>query len=89
MTLGAEFGDIAGLVYRSILLPSAVGVAIGLGASAWLTRLLQSLLFGVSTGDPGTLAAAGFTLLLISVAAAAGPALRAALSDPAKVLRRE
>jgi putative ABC transport system permease protein len=89
MALGAEFGDIAGLVYRDILLPSAVGLAIGMGAAAWLTRLLQSLLFGVTPGDPKTLALAGFTLLGISVLAAAGPALRAALTDPAKVLRGE
>jgi ABC-type antimicrobial peptide transport system permease subunit len=89
MALGAEFGDIAGLVYRDILLPSAVGLVIGMGAAVWLARLLQSLLFGVTPGDPKTLALAGFTLLGISVLAAAGPALRAALTDPAKVLRRE
>jgi putative ABC transport system permease protein len=89
MALGAEFGDIAGLIYRGILLPSAVGLAIGMGAATWLTRLLQSLLFGVTAGDPKTLALAGFTLLGISVLAATGPAVRAALSDPAKVLRRE
>jgi putative ABC transport system permease protein len=89
MALGAEFGDIAGLVYRGVLLPSAVGLAIGMGAAVWLTRLIQSLLFGVTAGDSKTLALAGFTLLGISVLAATGPAIRAALSDPAKVLRRE
>jgi len=87
--LGAEFRDIAGLVFRGILLPSAVGLAIGMGAAVWLTRLLKSLLFGVTAGDPKTLVVAGFTLLGISVLAATGPALRAGLSDPAKVLRRE
>jgi len=89
MALGAEFGDIAGLVYRDILLPSAIGLAIGIGAAMWLTRLFKSLLFGVTAGDMKTLALAGFTLLGISVLAATGPAVRAALSDPAKVLRRE
>jgi predicted permease len=89
MALGADFGDIAGLVYRGILLPSAVGLAIGMAAAVWLTRLLRSLLFGVTAGDLKTLALAGFTLLGISVLAATGPAVRAALSDPAKVLRRE
>ncbi len=89
MALGAEFRDIAGLVFRGILLPSAVGLAIGMGAAVWLTRLLKSLLFGVNAGDPKTLVVAGFTLLGISVLAATGPALRAGLSDPAKVLRRE
>jgi len=89
MALGAEFVDIAGLVYRGVLLPSAVGLAIGVGAAGWLARLLRSLLFGVTAGDTKTLALAGFTLLGISVLAATGPAIRAALSDPAKVLRRE
>jgi putative ABC transport system permease protein len=89
MALGAEFGDIALLVYRGILLPSAVGLAIGICAAAWLTRLLKSLLFGVTAGDLKTLALAGVTLLGISVLAVTGPAVRAALSDPAKVLRRE
>jgi putative ABC transport system permease protein len=89
MALGAEFGDIAWLIYRGVLLPSAVGLAIGMGAAVWLTRLLRSLLFGVTAGDTQTLALAGFTLLAISVVAATGPAIRAALSDPAKVLRRE
>jgi putative ABC transport system permease protein len=89
IALGAEFGDITGLIYRGALLPSAVGLAIGVGAALWLTRLLKSLFFGVGTGDLRTLALAGFALLGISILAATGPAIRAALSDPAKVLRRE
>jgi predicted permease len=89
MAMGAQFGDIAGIVYRGILLPSAVGLAIGVGAAFWLTRLLKSLLFGVNAGDPKTMVLAGVTLLGISVLAATGPALRAAMSDPARVLRRE
>jgi putative ABC transport system permease protein len=89
MALGAQFGDIAGLVYRGILWPSAIGLAIGAGAAVGLTRLLESLLFDVRAGDPRTLLAAAFTLLGISVLAATGPAIRAALSDPARVLRRD
>jgi putative ABC transport system permease protein len=71
MALGAEFRDIAGFIYRSVLFPATVGLVIGAGATIWLTRLLRSLLFGINAGDPKTLA------------------LRAALSHPAKVLRRE
>lgn len=89
MALGAEFQDIAGLIYRGVLFPSAVGLTIGVGAAFWLTRLLRSLIFGVTLGDPKTIAFAGFALLSTSVLAATGPAIRAALSDPAKVLRRE
>jgi putative ABC transport system permease protein len=89
MALGAQFRDIAGLVYRSVLLPSAIGLTVGAGAAVWLTRLFKSLIFGVNAGDPGTLILAGFGLLGLSVLAATGPAIRAALNDPAKVLRRE
>jgi len=89
MALGANFGDITGLIYRSALFPSVIGLAIGVGSALWLTRLLKSLIFGVSTGDLRTLALAGLALLGTSILAATFPALRAALSDPAKVLRRE
>ncbi len=51
IALGAPFGDIAGLIYRGVLLPSAIGLAIGVGAAVWLTRLLKSVVFGVHTGD--------------------------------------
>lgn len=77
MALGAAFGNVAGFVYRSILGPSATGLAIGVAASTWLARLLEALLFGVRPANPRTMAAA------------TGPALRAACSDPAGVLRRE
>ncbi|MSV30078.1 MAG: ABC transporter permease [Bryobacterales bacterium] len=89
MALGATGGDIAWLMYRRILLQSAIGLAIGAGSAAWLTRLLESLLFGVSTGDPAITVAAGLTLMAVSILAAAGPALRATLTNPASVLRRE
>jgi putative ABC transport system permease protein len=87
MALGADFGDIAALIYRGVLMPSACGLGAGLVA-AGRTRLLKSLLFAVRPGDPGTLFLAGITLLGIAVVAASGPALRAGLSDPAKVLRQ-
>jgi putative ABC transport system permease protein len=89
MALGAQFGDIAGLIYRSVLVPSAAGLAIGVGAGFWLIRLLKSLLFGIHTGDPKIILLAGLLLLGISILAATGPAVRAALSDPARILRRE
>jgi ABC-type antimicrobial peptide transport system permease subunit len=89
MALGAQFTDIAGLVYRGVLLPSAVGLAVGGGTAVWLTRLLKSLLVGASTGEAGTLLLAGLTLAAVAVLAATGPAMRAALADPARVLRRD
>jgi putative ABC transport system permease protein len=89
MALGAQFRDIVGLIYRGVLLPAGIGLTVGAGAAVWLTRLLKSLIFGANAGDPRTLAFAGLTLLGVSVLAATGPAVRAALSDPAKVLRRD
>jgi putative ABC transport system permease protein len=89
IALGARFSDIARLVYRTVLWPSAAGLAIGVGAAFWLTGLLQSLVFGVQTGELKTIGLAGLVLFAISVFAATGPAVRAALTDPAKVLRRE
>ncbi len=89
MALGATGGDIAALVYRGVLLPSLTGLAIGMGAAFWLTRMLKSLLFGVSAGDPGTMALAGLALLGVSILAATVPSVRAASSDPARALRRE
>jgi putative ABC transport system permease protein len=89
MALGAGPADIAGLMYRSGLLPSALGLGAGMAAAAGVTRLLRSLLFRVSPGDPRTLALAGLLLLAVSLAAATAPAIRAALTDPARVLRRE
>jgi putative ABC transport system permease protein len=89
MALGANPGNIAGLVYRGILMPSALGLTIGIAGAAAVTRLLKSLLFGVAPGDPKTLAIAGVVLLSVSVLAATTPAIRAALTDPAEVLRRE
>lgn len=89
MALGAGFRDIAALIYRSSLLASLAGLAAG-GLAAWgLTRVLRSLLFGVSPFDLTTLAAAAVGILAIALAATTGPALRAAYTDPARVLRSE
>lgn len=47
------------------------------------------MFYGVGANDPGTLTASALTLFAVSVLAAAAPSLRAALTGPAKVLRRE
>jgi putative ABC transport system permease protein len=88
MALGANFRHIAALIYRGVLAPSALGLAIGIAAAAGLTRLLKALLFGVRPGDPKTLAMAGIALLAVAVLAASIPAIRAGWTDPAQVLRR-
>ena len=77
------------LVLREGLGVAGVGVTVGLLGAFLLSRVMQSLVFGVSATDPITFL--GIAVLLASVAAAACviPALRAAGVDPAVALRSE
>jgi ABC-type antimicrobial peptide transport system permease subunit len=89
MALGALSGNVVWLVMREVLVLVAAGIAIGLPASYFLTRLVQSQLYGIEPNDVSSIAAA--TLLLAVVALTAGyiPARRAASYDPVRVLRYE
>ncbi len=89
MALGAERGRIAAAVVGRALLLAAIGVVLGVAGAIALTRLLRSMLFGVSPTDPLTFA--GASLFLLAVAALAGyiPARRAAGIDPGIALREE
>jgi putative ABC transport system permease protein len=68
---------------------AGVGLAIGLAGSFAVTRLLQSLLFGVSATDPLTLAVVGTILASVAIFASYLPAKRAATIDPMVALRYE
>ncbi len=87
--LGAQGRDVLGLVVRRGMALTLCGVAFGLAVSFALTRLMTSLLFGVTAHDPATLA--GVTLLLATVAliACLVPARRATKIDPLVALRYE
>jgi putative ABC transport system permease protein len=89
MALGARPADVLWLVLRGSLVLAGLGVAAGLAASLWAGRLLHSLLFGVSTSDPATLAGVVVLLLAVSLLAAYVPARRAARVDPLVALRTE
>jgi ABC-type antimicrobial peptide transport system permease subunit len=64
------------------------GSAIGIAAAVAATRLLISLLFGVTATDPVVLAGAVVVLLSVGVLAAVVPARRASLTNPATLLRQ-
>jgi len=89
MALGAQSSHILVNVVGRGLSLAIVGVAIGLAAAAALTRLLETLLFGVSARDPLTFFAVSATLLLVAVAASFIPARRAMHVDPITALRNE
>jgi putative ABC transport system permease protein len=89
MALGARQGQILGMVLRNGLGLIAAGVAIGLLASAALTRLISSELWGVSATDPWTFAAVICVLAASGSAACLLPAWRAARVDPTRALRYE
>jgi ABC-type antimicrobial peptide transport system permease subunit len=85
--LGATGRDIVLLVARQSLAIVAAGIAIGLLASAWATRLLGTLLYGVTTHDAVSFALVAAVLFAAAIVATIVPARRAAYVDPAKVLR--
>ncbi|HEY7877932.1 MAG TPA: ABC transporter permease [Gemmatimonadaceae bacterium] len=87
--LGAASRDIVAHVIGGGVKLAALGVAIGLGGAVAASRLLESLLFGVSRLDPITYV--GVTVLLTAVAVLASwlPAQRAARVDPSITLRAE
>jgi putative ABC transport system permease protein len=89
VALGAAQGGVMKLVLGQCLRLVLPGVAIGLAASAMLTRLIATLLFEVRPADPVILGAVSAILVAVAVAAAFEPAWRASRVDPAIALRLE
>jgi len=87
--LGAQRRELSGMFIRHSLLLSGIGVAIGLVAAAALTRLMSTLLYGITPLDPVTYVAVPLVLMMATVIASYLPARRAASTDPVEALKVE
>jgi predicted permease len=89
VALGARPGNIIGLVVRQGMLLAGIGIVAGLVGAAALTRIMSSLLFGVSTTDAFTFETVPALLAVVAFAATVIPAWRATRVDPMVALREE
>jgi predicted permease len=89
IALGAQAGDVLKLVIGQGIKLAGAGALLGLGGALALTRLMKTLLFGVSATDPLTFGAIALVLLLVAICACWIPARRATQVDPLVALRSE
>jgi putative ABC transport system permease protein len=89
VALGAERWDVLRMVLRDGAKMAMSGVAIGLGAALGLTRVMTSMLFGISAHDPVTVAGVATLLTVVAFAACCIPARRATRVDPMVALRND
>jgi ABC-type antimicrobial peptide transport system permease subunit len=87
MALGARASEVLAMVLRGGLGLTAKGVLGGLAASLLATRALKGFLYGVSPGDPLTMASVSAILLLVASVACLIPAYRASRLNPGVVLK--
>jgi ABC-type antimicrobial peptide transport system permease subunit len=89
LALGAEPGQLRRMFVGNGLVLAGAGVVAGLAAAAGLTRLMKSLLFGISALDPVIYAAMPVVLVAAALLASYLPARRASRVDPSEALRLE
>jgi putative ABC transport system permease protein len=89
LALGAQLSEVLKLVLKDGMKLALIGVGIGLGASLALTRVLSSLLFGVTPTDALTFISVSALLLSVALLACLAPARRATKVDPLTALRSE
>jgi predicted lysophospholipase L1 biosynthesis ABC-type transport system permease subunit len=89
MALGAQRREVLWMVLRESFSVAVLGVAVGIPASFAVARMLRSMLYGLSPGDPLTLVVALATIGTVTLGAVLLPAHRAASIDPMQALRME
>jgi predicted permease len=89
LALGAQPGQVRGMVLRESTGLAIVGIAAGVAAALALTRLVKTMLYGIQPYDPATMAAGVLILLAVALAASWIPARRAAGVQPMEALRHE
>jgi ABC-type antimicrobial peptide transport system permease subunit len=89
MALGARRSSVVTMIVRQGLTPVAIGLGVGVGGAALLTRLLTTRLFAVEPTDPPTFAVVIAALALVAALACLAPARRAAAIDPMQALRAQ
>jgi predicted permease len=89
MALGAARSEVLLMIVRESLALVAVGLAVGLPLAWFAAKLMDSMVFKLSTRDPLSFGAAALGTLAVSVAAALIPARRAASVEPMQALRSE
>jgi predicted permease len=89
LALGARARDLAALIFRRTMRPVVIGAIVGIAAAAALSRVLSSVLFGVSPADPLGVGGAALIVLAVALASGALAALPAMRAHPTTSLRHE
>ena len=89
IALGAVRRDVVRLVVPQTLAPTIIGIVMGAAGASIATRLVASMVYGVTPLDPATFAVAGCVLVSVALIAAWLPARRAMRADPLIALRSQ
>jgi putative ABC transport system permease protein len=89
MAMGADRGQVLGMIVRRGVVLAAIGIAVGLATALSAARLVRGLLYDVTATDPVTFVLVPLALLLVAVIASLVPALRAVRVSPLAALRSE